>query len=101
MEVRALSPVMGAEVRGVDLAMPLGAAQVEAIQDAFDRHLLLVFPSQRIDEPQQIAFSHNFGELQVHVLDQYRHPRSPEVYLLSHVKGARTTCEHPDTRTLK
>ena len=50
MEVRALSPVMGAEVRRVDLAMPLGAAQVEAIQDAFDRHLLLVFPSQRIDE---------------------------------------------------
>jgi len=91
---------MGAEVRGVDLAQPLAPAEFEAIQEAFDRHLLLVFPAQRIDEPQQIAFSRRFGELQVHVLDQYRHPQYPEIYLLSNVKGGRTTGEHPDKGTL-
>ena len=100
MEVKALSPVMGAEVRGVDLAQPLAAASIDALQQAFDRHLLLVFPSQRVDEPQQIAFSRNFGDLQVHVLDQYRHPRYPEIYLLSNVKGGKTTGEHPDKGTL-
>jgi taurine dioxygenase len=100
MEVRPLSPVMGAEVRGVDLAVPLAPAQLEAIQEAFDRHLLLVFPWQSIDERQQIAFSRNFGDLQVHVLDQYRHPRYPEIYLLSNVKGGNTTGEHPDKGTL-
>jgi taurine dioxygenase len=100
MEVKPLGPVMGAAVHGVDLSAPLAAAQREAIQQAFDRHLLLVFPSQHIDEPQQIAFSRQFGELQVHVLDQYRHPRYPEIYLLSNVKGEQTTGEHPDKGTL-
>ena len=100
MEVRPLSAVMGAEVRDVDLARPLSAAEVQAIQQAFDRHLLLVFPAQRIDEPQHIAFSRHFGDLQVHVLDQYRHPRYPEIYLLSNVKGGQTTGEHPDKGTL-
>jgi len=100
MEVRPLSPVMGAAVHGVDLSAPLPAAEREAIQQAFDRHLLLVFPSQRIDELQQIAFSRQFGELQVHVLDQYRHPRYPEIYLLSNVKSGKTTGEHPDKGTL-
>jgi len=88
---------MGAEVHGVDLSRP---ADVEKILQAFDRHLLLVFPSQAIEPPQHIAFSRRFGELQVHVLDQYRHPQYPEIYLLSNVKGGRTTGEHPDKGTL-
>ncbi len=73
-EVRPLGPVMGAEVRGVDLS-DVQEKQFEQMREAFHRHLLLVFPDQRIDEQQQIAFSRRFGELQVHVLDQYRHPR--------------------------
>ena len=97
MEVKALSPVMGAEVRGVDLSRPV---DIEAIQPLFDRHLLLVFPSQSIEPPQHIAFSRAFGELQVHVLDQYRHPQYPEIYRLSNVKGGKTTGEHPDKGTL-
>ena len=97
MEVRPLGPVMGAEVRGVDLSRPV---DIEQIQQAFDRHLLLVFPAQSIDPPQHIAFSRGFGELQVHVLDQYRHPQYPKIYLLSNVKGGKTTGEHPDKGTL-
>ena len=97
MEVRPLGPVMGAEVRGVDLSRPV---DIENIQQAFDRHLLLVFPAQSIDPPQHIAFSRAFGELQVHVLDQYRHPQYPEIYLLSNVKDGKTTGEHPDKGTL-
>lgn len=97
MEVRPLSAVMGAEVRGVELSRP---ADTDAIQDAFERHLLLVFPAQRIGPTQQITFSRTFGELQVHVLDQYRHPQYPEIYLLSNVKAGKTTGEHPDKGTL-
>ncbi len=97
MEVRPLGAVMGAEVRGADLARPVN---IDRIKEAFDRHLLLVFPAQAIDPPRHIAFSRAFGELQVHVLDQYRHPQYPEIYLLSNVKDARTTGEHPDKGTL-
>lgn len=97
MEVKPLSGVMGAEVRGVDLSRPI---DLERIQQAFDRHLLLVFPAQAIEPAQHIAFSRAFGDLQVHVLDQYRHPQYPEIYLLSNVKGGKTTGEHPDKGTL-
>jgi taurine dioxygenase len=96
--VRPLSGVMGAEVLGADLSCP---ADIEALRSAFLRYLLLVFPDQRIDEDQQVAFSRRFGELQVHVLDQYRHPRHPEIYVLSNVGAdGRTTGSHPDKGTL-
>jgi taurine dioxygenase len=88
---------MGAEVRGVDLPRP---SDLPAIEEAFERYLLLVFPGQSITPEQHIAFSRGFGELQVHVLDQYRHPKYPEIYLLSNVKDGRTTGEHPDKGTL-
>jgi len=97
-----ISPVMGAEIRGVDLGAPLDDAGFAAIRAAFNRHMLLRFPGQRLDEAQQIAFSRRFGDLQVHVLDQYRHPRFPEIYVLSNVNEAtgRTTGTHPDRGTL-
>jgi taurine dioxygenase len=90
-----LSDVMGAEVLGVDLSLPLDRNHFDSILEAF------VFPGQHIDEAQQVAFSRRFGELQVHVLDQYRHPRYPEIYVLSNVdETGRTTGEHPDKGTL-
>jgi taurine dioxygenase len=102
MEIRPLSKVMGAEIRGVDLSRPLEDAAFGEILDAFHRHMLLVFPDQRIDEAQQIAFSRRFGELQVHVLDQYRHPRHPEIFVQSNVDRAtgKTTGTHPDKGSL-
>jgi alpha-ketoglutarate-dependent 2,4-dichlorophenoxyacetate dioxygenase len=100
-EVKPLSRVMGAEVRGVDLSHPLTENDLASVSKSFHRHLLLVFPAQRIDEAQLIAFSRCFGDLQVHVLDQYRHPRFPEIYVLSNVdKAGNPTGSHPDKGTL-
>ena len=102
IDVQPLSSVMGAEVRDVDLARPLTGAVCMSIRDAFRAYLLLSFPDQSLSEAQQIAFSRRFGELQVHVLDQYRHPAFPEIYLLSNVdqRTDATTGHHPDKGTL-
>jgi taurine dioxygenase len=98
VEIRPLSAVMGAEVAGVDLSR---LQDFEAIRKVFREHLVLVFPAQKLDEEHLIAFSRRFGELQVHVLDQYRHPRYPEIYVLSNVgKDGKTTGAHPDKGTL-
>ena len=93
---------MGAEVRDVDLSRALDDDTARAVRAAFVRHMLLRFADQRLDEAQQIAFSRLFGELQVHVLDQYRHPQHPEIYVLSNVDAAtgRTIGHHPDKGTL-
>jgi taurine dioxygenase len=102
IEVEPLSATFGARMHGVDLARPLDDATERAIRGALDRHLLVCFPDQRIGERDQIAFSRRFGELQVHVLDQYRHPEHAEIYVLSNVDPAtdRPTGAHPDRGTL-
>lgn len=102
LELSPISPVMGAEVHGIDLAAPMSAETFAAIRAAFNRHMLLRFPSQKLDEAAFVAFSRRFGELQIHVLDEYRHPRFPEIYVLSNVDRAtgHTTGRHPDLGTL-
>jgi taurine dioxygenase len=102
IEIEPLSATLGARMRGVDLARPLDDETERKVRAALDRHLLLCFPDQHIDETDQIAFSRRFGELQVHVLDQFRHPRHPEIYVLSNVDPAtdRPTGSHPDLGTL-
>ena len=101
-QIEPLSTTMGAEVRGVDLARALADADFAAIEAAFHRFKLLRFSAQRLSETGQIAFSRRFGELQVHVLDQFRHPRHPEIYVLSNVdrETGRTIGHHPDKGTL-
>jgi taurine dioxygenase len=102
LEVIPLSPVMGAEVRGVDLAAGVDDNTFELIREAFHRYLLVRFPGQQLSEAQQVAFSRRFGDLQVHVLDQFRHPEHSEIYVLSNVdrRTGRTTGHHPDKGTL-
>jgi taurine dioxygenase len=101
LSVTPISPVMGARVSGVDLAQ-VDDATFAAIRAALNRHMLLRFPNQRLTPPELIAFSRRFGDLQIHVLDEYRHPQYPEIYLLSNVDRAtgRTTGYHPDRGTL-
>ena len=44
LQVRALHPALGAEIRGVDMRRPLDAGTFQAVHDAWMRHLVLVFP---------------------------------------------------------
>lgn len=62
--IRALHPHVGGEVTGVDLRRPLARDEVAAIEAGMDRHAVLVFPGQPLDDAQQLAFSLNFGEIE-------------------------------------
>jgi taurine dioxygenase len=63
LEVIPLSSACGAEICGVDLTRPLARDTVEAIRDAWNRHLVLVFRGQCISQDQQLAFASYFGDL--------------------------------------
>jgi taurine dioxygenase len=80
-----LNDEVGAEITGIDLSKPLDEAAFAGIRDAFFRHSVLVFRDQNITEEQQIAFSRRFGELEIHVLQQFLHPRHPEILLISNI----------------
>ena len=63
MEIVPLSQTIGAEVRGVDLGRPLDAATREAIEQAWQDHIVLLFRDQDLDQDAQIAFANQFGEV--------------------------------------
>ncbi len=64
VSIRQIHPVFVGEVSGVDLRQPLTRDEVAAIEAGMDRYAVLVFHAQDITDEQQIAFSHNFGEIE-------------------------------------
>jgi taurine dioxygenase len=93
MIVNPLSPVMGAEVIGADLARPLGEADFASVHQALLNYCVIVFRDQHLSAAQHVAFSQRFGGLMVHVKAEYLLPDHPEVLVLSNKK-------HPDGRPM-
>jgi alpha-ketoglutarate-dependent 2,4-dichlorophenoxyacetate dioxygenase len=67
VSIRPLHPHFVGEVGGVDLRQSLGADEVAAIEAGMDRYAVLVFHDQPLSDEQQVAFSRNFGEIELAV----------------------------------
>ena len=52
---------LGAEIRGLDLSLPVPEAVNEAMRKAWADHLVLLIRGQKIDDDQLLAFSAIFG----------------------------------------
>jgi len=64
VSIRQIHPVFVGEVSGIDIAGPLTAEEVAAIEAGMDRYAVLVFHDQKITDEQQMVFSRNFGALE-------------------------------------
>src|SRR6266446_10357357 len=64
ISLRQLHPLFMAEIGGIDLSQPLDADTVAALVAALDRHAVLVFPGQDVDDEQQLAFGRLFGPIE-------------------------------------
>src|SRR6186713_1839728 len=96
-----LSPHLGAEVLGVDLEAGVDDAAFRAIRDAFLAHQVLLFDADGLTPARQVAFARRFGEVQVHVMNQYHADGFPELYRLSNLgPDGKPTGHHPDKGTL-
>ena len=62
LNLKPLHP-FAAEASGLDISQPLDAAGVKAIEDAMDRHAVLVFRNMPLTQAQQIAFARSLGPL--------------------------------------
>jgi alpha-ketoglutarate-dependent taurine dioxygenase len=80
IEVRPLHPSVGAEVRGVDLRKPLAPGVFDAIQQAWLKHHVLVFPGQEITDAEQVAFSRHFGRLEEFPMASVRSGAQKEIF---------------------
>lgn len=85
-EVIPTDAPLGAEIVGVDLSGKLDPALMRRIEEAYDRHSVLVFRDQKLTPQQQIRFSGFFGPLEIHVLKSYLLPGYPEVLVVSNIK---------------
>ena len=63
LTITPLSPACGALISGVDLTKDLPDAVIDAIRQAWDDHLVLIFRGQTITQEQQLRFAARFGEL--------------------------------------
>ena len=64
--VEPLSPVIGAEISGVDLAESLGNQAFQEIHDALMAHQVIFFRDQDLSLDQHKDFGRRFGELHIH-----------------------------------
>ena len=84
-QVLPLSDLMGAEVIGLDLSQPLDEATREAVHQAFLTYQLLVFRDQKLDKPQQIAFTEQFGTLERHTKFNRGQDEFPLLHVVSNL----------------
>lgn len=100
-EVRPLTPALGAELKGVDLAAGVDDELFTAVHAAFLRYQVLLFGAQDLPPGRQVEFARHFGQLQIHVMNQYHANQHPELYRLSNVdENGHPTGRHPDKGTL-
>ncbi len=65
--VQQLHPLFMGEIGNIDLRQPLDKDTVDALSDGINKHAVLVFHDQFIDDEQQQQFSRNFGDLETTV----------------------------------
>ncbi len=63
LEVRPLSPLIGAEIGGVELSGSLDEATIAGIRSALNEHHVLFFRNQSLSPQAQAAFAGRFGEV--------------------------------------
>ncbi len=88
IDVLALSPAVGAEIRDVDLAGPLDDDTFAAVYSAWLDHGVLLFRDQQLGDSDLVAFSCRFGDLDpppVKGHGQAAVEGFPEVFIISNV----------------
>ena len=96
-------PDFAGEVSGIDLRLPTTATGIAAIVEGMDKFAVLVFHDQQIDDERQLAFSRNFGTLEIANSDVRRDEDrrlAPEVADVSNLGRGNAIMSREDRRRL-
>jgi taurine dioxygenase len=66
LDINPVTPLIGAEISGLDLSKPLSDNVLGAVKQALRDHLVLFFRDQELSVDEQKDFGRQFGELHVH-----------------------------------
>jgi taurine dioxygenase len=81
LTVDKLTPIIGAELGGIDLSKPLPEGQLDEIHRALAENLVIFFRDQHISKEQHLAFGRNFGGLHIHPAAPHE-PGMPEMMII-------------------
>ncbi len=65
MDVIPINAGLGAEIQGLDLSQPLDDETIAAVRQAWLENLILLFRGQNLSDRQLLAFTRQFGELEL------------------------------------
>jgi len=82
IDVRKLTPSIGAEIHGVDLSRTLGNQQYEEVHQALMENLVIFFRDQTISVDQQMDFGRKFGKLHIHPAAPKGLEQHPEILVI-------------------
>lgn len=101
-EVAPLHPAFGCEISGITLEEAASDEHFPKIYEAFLQYQLILFRDVDLPPATQVALARRFGEVQVHVMNQYHgYADHPEVYVLSNLgDDGKPNGRHPDRGTL-
>jgi taurine dioxygenase len=100
LDIRQLTPTIGAEIVGLDCSVPFDEATVDAVRAAWLEHLVLFFPDQDLTPKQHTAFAAQFGDVTTgHPVEPVL-PEQREVLPIDSVKD-RTNFWHTDVTYMK
>ena len=88
MGIENLEAALGAVVHGIDVSRPLAADEVRTLEHVWRERLVVVLHGQKLSDPQLIAFSRQFGELDPPGPNPYGEPfirEHPELNVISNV----------------
>ncbi|WP_298609589.1 taurine dioxygenase [uncultured Thiothrix sp.] len=78
---KRLTPALGAEVQGLDLAKPLSTTEQAQLSEALVEHQVLFLRNQVLEPTQQRDLALRFGDLHIHPIYP-KTPQAPEVLIL-------------------
>ncbi len=101
LQTQPLTATIGARILNIDLARGVDTDLFRAIYRALLDHQVLLFQGQDLPAGKQVAFARQFGEVQIHVMNQYHADGYPELYRLSNLDAnGNPNGHHPDKGTL-
>ena len=102
LQVRPLSPALGAEVRGVDMGKPVDPATFAELHEAWMQHLVIVLPQQHVSDEQHVAFTRSFGVPEIFHQKIIKSKNMREIFRVSNVDdhGQLMPPDHPTVTQL-
>ena len=80
LEITNRHPLIGTEVRGIDLSQPINDATYLKLHELWMENLLLIFPNQPISDDALGEFGRRFGQLEIHPSLEHRASQNQEIY---------------------